>query len=235
MHAMAETTPSTSGALWRLPAILFAAGFFAMAADKPLARWCLDDGLPSVLRKLTQLSEVFGHGLGIAAILITVFVLDRQHRWAIPRLILASLGAGLAANIGKLLIARVRPHHFDFSGSIADSFIGWLPLASGPSFEQGCPSAHTAAAAGLAIGLARLYPRGRVWFACLAVLAASQRIESGAHFLSDTLWGAALGVAVANVVMAMPSLGWLGNRLERWLGRPGDEQCSAKQALRSAA
>jgi membrane-associated phospholipid phosphatase len=207
----------------------------AMAVDLPLARWCLHDGVPSDFRKLLRLSEAFGHGLGVVAILITVFVLDRQHRWWAPRLVVASLGAGLAANLGKLLIARVRPHHFDFAKGITDSFLGWLPLASGPSYEQGCPSAHTAAAAGLAIGLTKLYPQGRGWFACLVALVAMQRIEAGAHFLSDTLWGAALGVAIARAALAMPSLGLLGNRVEIWLGKPGCGQCSAEEPYRRAA
>lgn len=234
---MDRTDFSARNAPWpaRLPLILLIAGLLALAVDLPLARWCLQDGVPRDLRKLLQLAEAFGHGLGIVAILFTVLILDQTQRWKAPRLAIASLGAGLLANIGKLVIARTRPHYFDFGGGISDSFTGWLPLASGPSFEQGCPSAHTAAAAGLAAGLTWLYPHGRTWFACLAALVALQRIEAGAHFLSDTLWGAALGVAVARIAIAMPSLGWLGNRCERWLGKPGSEACSPEEALRNAA
>jgi undecaprenyl-diphosphatase len=64
---------------------------------------------------------------------------------------------------------------------------------------QAFPSAHTATAFGLAIGLTWLYPRGRWLFATFAVLVACQRIQSGAHFLSDTFFGAALGCVVAAV------------------------------------
>jgi membrane-associated phospholipid phosphatase len=235
MYGSGKLPYSSRSPFWPLPVLLLAAGLLALAIDVPLAQWCLKEGVSGDLRKLLQLSEVFGHGLGIVAILITVLVLDRRHRWAVPRLAMASLGAGLAANLGKLLIARVRPHHFDFTKQISASFIGWLPLASGPSYEQACPSAHTAAAAGLAVGLTWLYPQGRRWFTCLAVLVALQRIEAGAHFLSDTLWGAALGTAIARVAVAMPSLGLLGNRLERWLGKPSAEPGTAENAMSRAA
>lgn len=207
-------------ALWGLPLAFIVAGFAALLVDAPLAQWAMADSLPRDVRKLLDLAEVFGHGLGITAIIVTVLVVDRQQRWKIPRLALATAAAGLLANLIKLMIARVRPHHFSFEGSIASSFLGWWPLGTGPSFQQGCPSGHTAAAAGLAVGLAWMYPHGRSWFACLAVLVATQRIESGAHFLSDTLWGAAVGIIAARAVLALPSLGCLGNRLERYLGKP---------------
>lgn len=197
-------------------AILALLGCLAVTVDLPVARWCLAGNVPDPLQKALQLSETFGHGFGVAVILLTVLVLDPPHRWALPRLTLASLGAGLLANVGKLLVARVRPHHFEMTGSVYQTFLGWLPMG-GPSYEQGFPSSHTATTAGLAVGLAWLYPRGRWWFAILASLVALQRIETGAHFLSDTLWGAAFGFGVSSIVIWLPSLGYLGNKLERWL------------------
>ncbi len=220
MHDSDAAAGSSGKTLGRLPLALFVAGFAALAVDLPLARWALRDSVPRELQKLLQLAEVFGHGLGIGAILITVLVLDRPGRWRVPRLALASWGSGILANVVKLAIARVRPHHFNFEGGVASSFLGWWPLGSGPSYQQGCPSAHTAVAAGLAVGLSWMYPQGRRWFACLAILVAMQRMETGAHFLSDTLWGGALGVAAARGIIALSSLGWLGSRLERWLGKP---------------
>ena len=64
---------------------------------------------------------------------------------------------------------------------------------------QSFPSAHTATAVGLAIGLSWMYPRGRWLFAVFAALVACQRMQSCAHYLSDTLFGATVGFLVATV------------------------------------
>jgi membrane-associated phospholipid phosphatase len=87
---------------------------------------------------------------------------------------------------------------------VSETFITLLPLWSEffasrdfRSSFQSCPSAHSAVAAGLAMTLALRYPSGRWWFAILAALAMLQRVDVGAHFPSDTLFGAALGSAIA--------------------------------------
>jgi membrane-associated phospholipid phosphatase len=206
-------------------------GAAATAVDLPVARWIADDRCPRVIHKLLDLAEVFGHGAGVTAILLSVAVLDPRRRWALPRLALASLGAGLTANIFKLLVARVRPHHFDLAGNVSETIIKWFPFSIGKSYEEGFPSSHTATAAGLAVGLTWLYPRGKWLFMLFAVLAAGQRIESMYHFLSDTICGAAIGVAVASWSTRTKSLGYLGNRVERWLRRNTDEGSPAEPLL----
>ncbi len=170
----------------------------------PLARYChylqVEDKFPGDIQRLFGMSEVFGHGLGVLLILITVFVLDPDRRGSLVRLAAAAFGSGLAANCVKLMIARRRPHSFDLdAGGVWHTFCGFGLFGEGGSRMQGFPSAHAATAAGLAIGLTWLYPRGRWLFATFAVLVACQRIQSGAHFLSDTLFGAALGCLVATV------------------------------------
>ena len=85
------------------------------------------------------------------------------------------------------------------SGSVAESFSHWMPLLTNPSRLQSFPSSHVATAAGLAVVLIWCYPRGRWLFPLLCLLAACQRLVIGAHFLSDTFWGAALGVLVGTV------------------------------------
>jgi membrane-associated phospholipid phosphatase len=54
-----------------------------------------------------------------------------------------------------------------------------------------------ATAAGLAIVLAQLYPRGRWLFPVIAGLAGAQRVLENAHFVSDVFWGAAVGCIFA--------------------------------------
>jgi undecaprenyl-diphosphatase len=80
---------------------------------------------------------------------------------------------------------------------------------------QSFPSGHAATAAGLAVALAVLYPRGRWLFAVLAVLAALQRVEVQSHFPSDVLAGAALGCLTGALVSADWNLGRRLLHLER--------------------
>ncbi len=183
--------------LWRLAAVLGGAGVAALAIDMPLARWIAQGHAPSLLEKLCGLSETFAHGVGILLIAVFVAVLDPAHRIVVPRVMAAALGAGLLANIFKLLVARVRPHHFDLHADALESFAGWFPMLRNTSWEQGFPSSHAAAAAGLAIALACLYPRGRWLFPIMAGLAAMQRVLVEAHFLSDVFWGLSVGCIFA--------------------------------------
>lgn len=186
-------------------------GCAAFTVDLAAARACRNDpatgrnAVPKEVRRLLTLAEVFAHGAGVVGILVTVAVLDAQRRRQLPRLLAASLGAGLTADLVKwLLVSRRRPASADLAGSAFDTFVALLPRWSDAFAQQAYtrefqsfPSAHSATAAGLAVGLATYFPQGRYWFALLAGLAMLQRIDAGAHFPSDTLWGAALGVAVA--------------------------------------
>lgn len=222
------------GKRWRpfvLPLLLVAAAALALAIDCPLAQWCVDKNCPRFLRRLCAVSEPFGNGLGVMLIALGIYVLDPVRRGKLPRVLAMSLGAGMAANGFKLLVARVRPRHFDFSGTLQDTFGRWLPLGAGGSARQSFPSAHAATAIGLAIALGWLYPRGRWLFAALALLVACQRMEGGNHYLSDTLVGAAVGW-----VVAMPFLynAWLAAQFDRLERRALAHRQWASDSLRSA-
>ncbi|MFH1266036.1 MAG: phosphatase PAP2 family protein [Planctomycetota bacterium] len=195
-----------------LAVLLLVAAAGALAVDCPLARWCVDDHCPRFFGLLFGVCEPFGNGLGVLVIVLAVYVLDPRRRAAVWRLLTMSLGAGLAANVVKMLVVRIRPHKFDFQGTVQDTFGQWLPLVSAGSGRQSFPSAHTATAVGLAVALSWLYPRGRWLFAAFAVMVACQRMERGAHYLSDTLCGAAIGCLVATACLKSR---WLTARFDR--------------------
>jgi membrane-associated phospholipid phosphatase len=197
----------TATQLWTAAVVLFVLAVASSWVDLPLASYIHDHGLPESLRRPVRLAETFGWGGTVCLIILTAVVLDRPG-WKIAwRLALGSLGAGLVADGVKFLIARLRPAAADLSGNVQETFVGWLPLVSGRLGRpyghalQSFPSAHAATAAGLAIGLAALYPRGRWLFVLFAVLACLQRIEAQAHFASDVLAGAALG-CIAGAILA---------------------------------
>jgi len=184
----------------------------ATTVDIQVAVWARDSHLPGDLKRLIRLSEVFGFGITAGLIILTAAVLDGRCCRVALRLVASGLGAGLVADGLKLLIARQRPLPAALDGlSALDTFSTWLPTlhrdalpgAYGYSW-QSFPSGHSATAAGLAVGLALLYPRGRWLFALFAALACWQRIDAQAHFLSDCLAGAAIGCFIAALASGLP-------------------------------
>ena len=179
-------------------------GLIALPHDITIAQFFEQGRLPRAIEDVLDRAETFAHGIGIAAILIVLFVTDISKRWAFPRVIFATISAGIAANCIKLLIGRLRPHSADLTAQISDTFTGLFPLFTVGSSHRGCPSAHTTVVFAFAVALCWLYPRGRHLFFAIAILAAMQRITSGAHFLSDVCWGASLGYFVGRGFIA----GW---------------------------
>lgn len=210
---------------YALAALLAVATLFALGIDIPTARfflWMQERG-PGDLRKAVALFETFAHTAGVLVIVLVIVVLDPQHRRSALRVAVSALGSGLLADVAKLLIGRTRPNEFWLTGfpdAAGNTFQGWIPVLQSESWSEGLrrgvqsfPSGHSAVAAGLAIGLTWLYPRGRWLFAALAALAMLQRLESGAHFPSDTLAGASIGVLFGTLCC---DARWLGGIFDRW-------------------
>jgi len=199
---------------WWLPAAgcLLLAGLAALSIDMQLARWLAAGYLPELLYDLFHLCEPFGNGLGVLVVLALLYQLDPPRRWALPRVATCAWGAGLSADVVKLLVERARPHSAELADGVWASFGAFLPGISAGSAGQSFPSAHTATAFGLAAALAWLYPVGRRAFFTLAALVALQRMASASHFLSDVCCGAAVGLVTARAVLCP-------GRLLRWFER----------------
>lgn len=106
--------------------------------------------------------------------------------------------SGLSCAILKAAFGRARPG------------LGQGPYSfAGPCIREGynsMPSGHSAAAFALATVLARQYPKYRVFFYAGATLVAISRVYEHAHWPSDTLVGAAIGIWSANQVMGRSRL-----------------------------
>lgn len=193
----------------------------ALLIDIPIARLSVENRASGDFRKLLNISEVFAHGFGVALILITVAVLDPGSRRMLPRVCACTFGAGLIAQLTKHCLPRLRPNVFDFSGNVWSSFLGHASSAQVETGNvmvrglQSFPSGHTATAVGLALGLGWLYPRGRWLFFVFASLAAFQRIESSAHFVSDTFAGAAIACVIVGLCFDSRVFGRAFARLEQ--------------------
>jgi membrane-associated phospholipid phosphatase len=187
----------------KFAAIFGSLAILAMLAtfvDAPLAGWLHTKPLPHELDKLLALAEVFGHGLGVILILLTLLIIDPVSRRVGWRLLGASLGSGLLADGLKLLAARTRPCGVDWN-TAGSTFAGWMPMLSNGYGTQSFPSSHVATAVGLAIALTWRFGKGGIWFGFLAAIVALQRMSAEAHFLSDVLASAAVAAVVAPICL----------------------------------
>ena len=177
--------------------------------------------LPGDFRRVLALSELVAHGTGVAIILVIIWCLSPHQRLHIPRVAACAFLAGLVATGLKLVHGRLRPlscpPEIDLVGK---TWRGWWPSFSEqiPNYDyalQSFPSAHTATAVGFAVGLTWLYPRGKFVFFTLAMLAGLQRVVFVAHWPSDVVFGAAVGIFMGGCFVLPGTLGnHLFNRLE---------------------
>lgn len=201
---------------WLPAGVLFALGAAALTVDLPLSHWATTTVLPGSIRKLIEIGETFGHGIGVLLIVAAAFSLDPPRRWALPRLLAVTYGGGMAANLAKFVFVRTRPRGFDLATTdVWLTFHGWLPPWQRASVNESFPSAHTATAVAFAVALACLYPQARKFLFGLAALVGLQRVVAGAHYLSDVCCGAAVGWLAACAILKLPgSVAWL-ERLRR--------------------
>ena len=97
---------------------------------------------------------------------------------------------------------RLRPADVPINGNFSDT---WFDAGTNPLKAKGSfPSGHAASAFAVATVVARRYSHRR-WVPYVAYgtagLLAFSRVSTGAHFLSDTFFGGALGYAVGRFVV----------------------------------
>lgn len=200
-------------------------GLFALIAvrfDLSIAGLCVSEHVPGDLRRILGLAEIFAHGAGVVLIGWCIWHLAPQRRRCLPRLAACAFMPGLVANLLKISLCRLRPIYFgeQLPNSIWDSWIATLPnvfttrAEYGTYFASSFPSGHATTAFGLAIGLSWVFPQGRWPFYSIAVLAAAQRIVSGAHWFSDTLFGLALAMLIAGSLTSNSRFAKLFVRIE---------------------
>lgn len=210
--------------------LLAVSGLMALAIDLPVALWFRTNSLPKELMRYLSFTEVFGHGTGVAVIMVGIFCLDHSLRfpsltWPALRWptfqptparrhaarMLGGLIAGpLVVLLIKQLVDRVRPRAASLIGvsSPFDTFGSELLSAEvhGRSDLHSFPSGHSATAAALATILIWKYPQARWFFITLAFSACLQRLASSAHYPSDACLGAAIGVLGAAIVLGKEQL-----------------------------
>lgn len=216
--------------IWKISlglAVFAACYAIGMRIDTPLARWLDPEPLPGDVMRTIRFMEIYAHGFGVMLILLTVYTLDKRGWRPLPRLMSMAFIPGLVVNLVKFTVARQRPNQYRFSEvsySFEETFVGWFPTFNLPEeiatdhTIQSFPSAHTAMAVGLALGLSILYPKGRRLFLFFAVLSGMQRMTDHAHFFTDVLVGAGIGVSVSAFLTRKS--GWLERTWRKWESGP---------------
>jgi len=103
--------------------------------------------------------------------------------------------AGILAELLKLLVRRERP-------GTHDGAYGFRPFTDHPfsSRNFGMPSSHSVIAFSGAAALSILFPEATVVWYALAIGCGVTRVLAGAHFVSDVVAGAAIGIGVSIVI-----------------------------------
>jgi len=208
-----------------IAAALATASSASLLLDLDVARWCKAGHTPGELKRFLNFAEVFAHGMGVTMILLAAVALDptltdTPTAKALPgrrattgckwpsrvlwRMIAASFAGGIMVDVIKAIVDRVRPRAADLS-AVASALATFGTSAAthitSHSDVNSFPSGHAAMASGLAAALSWKYPRATWLFATLAVAAAAQRVATSAHYPSDVLLGAALGLVGAAVFL----------------------------------
>jgi undecaprenyl-diphosphatase len=113
----------------------------------------------------------------------------RRIAWIALFLFLAVAISGIIVDMLKVIFARYRPIMLFESGKYGFNFFQ-MAQARKLSF----PSGHTDTIFAFTTALTLLAPRYRVAFFCIACLVAISRVIIGAHYPSDVIMGAYLGI-----------------------------------------
>jgi membrane-associated phospholipid phosphatase len=173
----------------------------------------------AAVRVIEVAANIAGSGWGVLILAIAAVLVDPRRWTRLPLLLISSLGAGILVDLAKLCISRSRPHSIDdlATATFMSTFNGLFPGFSAGSTGQSFPSGHSATAAGMAVALGMMYPRGRWLFASMALGVAASRVIVHAHFPTDVAAGLILGVIWAwmcHSSVCAPAFAWSERKLQ---------------------
>ncbi len=191
------------------------------AADTLHSPWHMVFDKTSLLMRVLRLPGYFYFTMALGLVLLVLHV---RRGGAAVLVLLSGILGGLLYCVVKWLAGRHRPVNgidpFHFTPLAG----GWMGLLKSPP-NLSFPSGHATLSFATAAALAFLIPRWRWAFFLAASLVAAERVLENAHYVSDAVAGAGLGLCSA----------WL---IEMWLKSipvrsPGSTQLSRPRTPRS--
>jgi membrane-associated phospholipid phosphatase len=176
----------------------------ALLLDRPIAQHLRDSGFAhrfahSPIAEILKIGGLFWSTFAIA----TLVLVTHSWRWRAAALVLL---AGIVSGINGLVkwsIGRYRPFKYPARpGELLPFQISFFPngLKLSIGANQCFPSGHAALAFATAAMLAILIPKYRYLFYALAATVAAERVLENAHYTSDVVAAAILGIAGSKIV-----------------------------------
>jgi membrane-associated phospholipid phosphatase len=175
----------------------------ALFLDIPLSTWAHETGVAGWLKNHVLLTHIirlpgnFYFTLAVCAAMLAVeWSAGFRHAGGYVRKAMIVLLAGMLSALNaplKLLVGRIRPYHGVPPFELHPFKFQLVNTEASFSFPSGDASLAFAMAMSLSLTMPRLWP---LWWT-LAVIVAVERVAENAHYPSDVVAGAALGVAVA--------------------------------------
>lgn len=188
----------------------------ALAVDGAIAQFARDSGISAFLRASESLIFWLKAPGEMWFAMIVALALWAGHSlsWRAPLLVMsAGLVSGLSGGL-KWVVGRTRPFKlFDEQGLAVLSPYQLSPFRGGLSgmLQQTnlCfPSGHVAWAFATAAAVSILLPRWRWSFYAVAILVAAERVLENAHWTSDAVVAAALGIGGVQLVRRFGHSAW---------------------------
>jgi membrane-associated phospholipid phosphatase len=184
-------------------------GIAALAIDRRAAHFIYDHVSGNAHRRLDAITHYAkaGHWLA-AAILALIVAATLRHFDVLAREVsllvnyslafIASLTLGSAIlHVIKLVLGRRRPRD-----DMEMGLYGFMPLAFNPDYNS-FPSGHALTICCVAVIFTCVWPMWwPAWFAIAAILAVTRALLT-AHFVSDVLIGAGIGLIAAREVLLL--------------------------------
>jgi len=195
--------------------------FSYFCLDKPVAYYCrsLGQNIRYFFNIITYLGDSKWYLIGSGILFVYLRYIRKNVRWSHKPLFMfiAIASSGLLVDLIKYTLGRYRPKLL-----FQDGLYGFAFLHAGYGTTS-FPSGHANTIAALALTLYCLFPRYGLLYLCFAVLVSASRAIIGAHFLSDVVVGAYLGI-----VMTLLTRSYLESKgIEIGPTAPGHVLCDA--------
>ena len=184
-------------------------GLVALLIDRPLAHFIYDHVNARVHKALDSITHYAKAGHWLAAAILALIVAAVMRHFDVLKIevemlvnyslaFIASLTLGSAVlHVIKLVLGRRRPRD-----DMEMGLYGFMPLAFNPDYNS-FPSGHALTISCVAVIFTCVWPAlWPVWFAVAAILAVTRALLT-AHFLSDVLIGAGIGLIAAREVLML--------------------------------
>jgi len=184
-------------------------GLVALLIDRALAHFIYDHVNARVHKALDSITHYAKAGHWLAAAILALIVAAVMRHFDVLKIevemlvnyslaFIASLTLGSAVlHVIKLVLGRRRPRD-----DMEMGLYGFMPMAFNPDYNS-FPSGHALTICCVAVIFTCVWPTlWPVWFGVAAILAVTRALLT-AHFLSDVLIGAGIGLIAAREVLML--------------------------------